>query len=430
MENRIIRRIIILGAITIIGIIGIQTYWVLRTWDIKEQEFSQTVTLVLLNVANELELLTKRNSLPAKGLIIQQTSNTYLVNINNEINADMLEFLLQRELEKGGLHIDFEYSIFDCESNEMVYGRYIDYQKDKNTGNTNDMPKVLDSPANSEFDYYFSVRFPNRSSHLLDDMRLAIFFSLILLLSIIFFIYSIFIILRQKRLSEMQKDFINNMTHEFKTPISTIKISADVFLNHEAVKSDGRLLRYANIVKEQNQRLNNQVEKVLQLAKIERESFMLNPEKVDLHQLLKSIIESMELRIGEKKGQLISNLTAKNPIISADKLHLSNILHNLLDNAIKYCRNQPQIQLSTEEENGHLLLSVTDNGIGIPAEHQQKVFNKFYRVPTGNVHNVKGFGLGLYYIKNVCDAHGWKLTLESEPDIGTTICLKMHHNGL
>ncbi|MEM9823299.1 MAG: HAMP domain-containing sensor histidine kinase [Bacteroidota bacterium] len=429
MENSIIRRIIILGAITIIGIIGIQSYWVMRTWDIKDQEFNQTVKLVLLNVANELERLSKRNSLPAKGLILQQSSNTYLVNINNEINADMLEYLLQRELEKSGLNVDFEYSIFDCESNEMVYGRYIDYQKDDSKGNPGETPQLLESPVDGAFDYYFSVRFPNRNSRILGDMRLVVFFSLILLLSIIFFIYSISVILRQKRLSEMQKDFINNMTHEFKTPISTIKISADVFLNHESVKSDDRLLRYANIVKEQNQRLNNQVEKVLQLAKIERESFMLNREQVDLHQLLRSIIESMELRIGEKKGALSSQLKAKNPIISADKLHLSNILHNLLDNAIKYCRQKPQIHLSTEEEDGNLLLSVSDQGIGIAAEHQQRVFNKFYRVPTGNVHNVKGFGLGLYYIKNVCDAHGWKLSLESEPNIGTTIRLKMHHNG-
>ena len=274
MENNIIRRVVLLGAITIIGIIGIQSYWVVRTWDIKEQDFNQTVKIALLNVAKDLESLSGRNSLPAKGLISQQSSNTYLVNINDEINADMLEYYLQKELEERALNTDFEYGIYDCESKDMVYGRYIDYAKDKNK--QGEAPnKEIELPTNGEFEYYFSVRFPNRTSHILEDMRLAIFFSLILLLSVFFFIYSMFIILRQKRLSEMQKDFINNMTHEFKTPISTIKISADVFLNNPQIQGNDRLHRYAQIIKDQNQRLNNQVEKVLQLAKIERGGFVL-----------------------------------------------------------------------------------------------------------------------------------------------------------
>jgi len=420
--NNIIRRVVVLGAITIIGILGIQTYWVLRTWDIKEQDFNQTVKIALLNVAKDLEALSGRNSLPAKGLISQQSSNTYLVNINDEINADMLEYYLQRELEDRALNTDFEYGIYDCESKDMVYGRYIDYGKDINEDE--EAPnKKIELPTNGEFEYYFSVRFPNRSSHILEDMRLAIFFSMILLLSVFFFMYSMFIILRQKRLSEMQKDFINNMTHEFKTPISTIKISADVFLNNPQIKGNERLHRYAQIIKDQNQRLNNQVEKVLQLAKIERGGFMLNKEEIDLNQLVKGVVDNMDLKIGEFQGELKSNLKANQPIISADVLHLTNIVHNLLDNAIKYSNQQPQIEISTKDEKDHVSLIVADEGIGISKEHQAKLFNKFYRVPTGNVHNVKGFGLGLYYIKNVCDAHSWKLHLESEPEVGTTITL-------
>ncbi len=422
MGNNIIRRVVVLGAITIIGILGIQTYWVLRTWDIKEQDFNQTVKIALLNVAKDLEALSGRNSLPAKGLISQQSSNTYLVNINDEINADMLEYYLQRELEDRALNTDFEYGIYDCESKDMVYGRYIDYGKDINEDE--EAPnKKIELPTNGEFEYYFSVRFPNRSSHILEDMRLAIFFSMILLLSVFFFMYSMFIILRQKRLSEMQKDFINNMTHEFKTPISTIKISADVFLNNPQIKGNERLHRYAQIIKDQNQRLNNQVEKVLQLAKIERGGFMLNKEEIDLNQLVKGVVDNMDLKIGEFQGELKSNLKANQPIISADVLHLTNIVHNLLDNAIKYSNQQPQIEISTKDEKDHVSLIVADEGIGISKEHQAKLFNKFYRVPTGNVHNVKGFGLGLYYIKNVCDAHSWKLHLESEPEVGTTITL-------
>jgi len=420
MENNIIRRVVILGAITIIGILGIQGYWVMRTWDIQQQEFSQTVKIALLSVAKELETLNGRNSLPIKGLISQESSNTYIVNINDEINAITLEFYLQKELEARAVNADFEYGIFDCESREMVYGRRINYSEDKEL-NTQTNPL----PTNGNFDYYFSVRFPNQKGYLLEDMRLAIFFSIILFLSILFFIYSMFIIMRQKRLSEMQKDFINNMTHEFKTPISTIKISADVFLKNDLIQNDQRLSRYAQIIKDQNQRLNMQVEKVLQLAKIERDGFSLKKEVVNVHELLEEVIASAQVRLGEVSGQLVTKLRATQPNIRADRLHLNNILYNLIDNAIKYSYQNPEVQLATRNEGGQLIVSIKDNGIGINKENQQRVFDKFYRVPTGDVHNVKGFGLGLFYVKNICDAHEWELQLDSEVGKGTEIEMRI-----
>ncbi len=416
MENNIIRRVIILGAITIIGILGIQGYWVMRTWDIQQQEFSQTVKIALLSVAKELETLNGRNSLPIKGLISQESSNTYLVNINDEINANTLEFYLQKELEARAVNADFEYGIFDCESREMVYGRRINYSEDKEL-NTQTNPL----PTNGDFDYYFSVRFPNQKGYLLEDMRLAIFFSIILFFSILFFIYSMFIIMRQKRLSEMQKDFINNMTHEFKTPISTIKISADVFLKNNLIQSDQRLTRYAQIIKDQNQRLNMQVEKVLQLAKIERDGFSLKKEAVNVHELLSEITASAQARLGEVNGKLITEFTATQPNIKADRLHLNNILYNLIDNAIKYSYEDPEVKLTTRNKGKELIISVQDNGIGISKENQLRVFDKFYRVPTGDIHNVKGFGLGLFYVKNICDAHEWELELDSQSGEGTRI---------
>ena len=416
MENNIIRRVIILGAITIIGILGIQGYWVMRTWDIQQQEFSQTVKIALLSVAKELETLNGRNSLPIKGLISQESSNTYLVNINDEINANTLEFYLQKELEARAVNADFEYGIFDCESREMVYGRRINYSEDKEL-NTQTNPL----PTNGDFDYYFSVRFPNQKGYLLEDMRLAIFFSIILFFSILFFIYSMFIIMRQKRLSEMQKDFINNMTHEFKTPISTIKISADVFLKNDLIQNDQRLTRYAQIIKDQNQRLNMQVEKVLQLAKIERDGFSLKKEAVNVHELLSEIIASAQVRLGEVNGKLITEFTATQPNITADRLHLNNILYNLIDNAIKYSYVDPEVKLTTRNKGKQLIISIQDNGIGINKENQLRIFDKFYRVPTGDIHNVKGFGLGLFYVKNICDAHEWHLELNSEPGKGTKI---------
>jgi two-component system phosphate regulon sensor histidine kinase PhoR len=270
------------------------------------------------------------------------------------------------------------------------------------------------------------VRFPNRVSQILSNMRLTIIFSSILLVTILFFLYSMFIIMQQKRLSEMQKDFINNMTHEFKTPISTIKISSDVFLKSPEIANNERLSKYAKIIQEQNTRLNNQVEKVLQLARIEKDNFKLNKEEVELHTLLHSILESIRLQVEKSGGCITEELLASNPTITADKLHLTNIIHNLLDNAIKYCQEKPTVSLTTSDTpDGRLKLTVQDQGIGIEKDNLGKLFDKFYRVPTGNVHNVKGFGLGLFYTKNICDAHGWKISIESEPERGTAVSIIM-----
>lgn len=408
-----------MGAIAIISIIAIQSYWVLKTWDLKEQEFHQSVNIALRKVAENLSELNE-SVLPLKNLITRLSSNYYVVNMEDVIDAGQLEFFLQKEFEALAMNIDFEYAIFDCSSDEMVYGNYCTYSVDPK-----DNIELGKLPKYDQFTYYFGVKFPTRSSYLFGEMQLSILFTTMLFITILFFAYAIFVILRQRRLSEMQKDFINNMTHEFKTPISTIKISADVFLNNKAIQKDDRLMRYANIIKEQNQRLNNQVEKVLQLAKIERDSFKLNKEKVDLHELLVSTLQSVELKVAEKEGILRNNLKARNPIIEADKLHLSNIIYNLLDNAVKYCKEKPEIIVETSDIGNKVILRVVDKGIGIVKEDQSRVFDKFYRIPTGNVHNVKGFGLGLFYVKKICDAHDWKINLESEPDKGTSISILM-----
>ncbi len=418
MKSTTIQRVVILGTFAIIGIISAQAYWVLRTWDLKEKQFQQTVTIALQNVAGDLARLNG-SSLPNSSLINQISSDYFVVNINDTVNVNNLDFYLKKELEAVAMAEDFEYGVYDCHSNKMIYGTYIGYSK----GTAAVQNPTKDLPIYSEFNYYFGVRFPKRSSYLLNSMGLTITFSVILFIAVLFFLYSIFIILKQKRLSEMQKDFINNMTHEFKTPISTIKIASEVFIGNPMIQSDRRLSQYANIIREQNLRLNNQVEKVLQLAKIERDSFELNLEEVNLHELLTEVTESIELKIADMDGKFALSLTAQQFIIRADRLHLSNILHNLLDNAMKYCNGAPDIVVSTENKLNRLCLTIEDKGIGIKKEYHSKIFEKFFRVPTGNVHNVKGFGLGLFYVKNICDAHQWKVDLRSEENIGT--CLKI-----
>jgi two-component system, OmpR family, phosphate regulon sensor histidine kinase PhoR len=414
MDTNTIKKVVFLGAIAIMGIIAIQTYWVASTWNLNEEEFEQKVHLVLLNVAKSI-VQGRGGTLP-KDVIKKQASNYYIVNLENEIDANELEFHLRNEFQELGMAVNFEYAIHDCSSNEMVYGKYISYTDEK----LKDL-KLGELPKYKDLTYYFGVKFPDRSSYLLGKMQMSVFFSIILLFTGFFFMYAVYVILKQQRLSEMQKDFINNMTHEFKTPISTIKISADTFLNHPIIQKDQRLNRYAQIMKEQNERLNDQVEKVLQLAKIERENFKLQKEDILLYELLQPILDSSQVVVAEHHGQLKTALEVPEPTVFADKLHLTNIVHNLLDNAIKYCKGTPDILVKTERIKGHLCLSVIDKGIGIQKEYQQKVLTKFFRVPTGNVHNVKGFGLGLYYVKNVCDAHGWKMDIISSLNEGTEV---------
>lgn len=425
MTSAIIRRVIVLGAISILSLLTVQTYWVLRSWNLQEQEFDRKVRQALLDTARDLArvgLFVLKDA----NLIEQPSSNYYVININNQFDAATLEFYLQKAFENQGMREDFQYGIFDCSSNQMVSGRMIKYTKPSSAGSQGvSLDAPLPTHYDSDFIYYFGVRFPNKSANLLSNMWIVVVFTVLMLITVAFFIYAMFVILRQKQLSELQRDFINNMTHEFKTPISTINISTDVFLQNDTIKSDARLSRYSGIIKEQTMRLNTQVEKVLQLAKIERDTIELNFEDIDLAELLRSISPSMELKIGERNGTLHLNLDAANTHIRADRLHLTNILHNLVDNGVKYSKGAPEITIGLKNDDKYLLLSVQDNGIGIAKEHQKHVFNKFYRVPTGNVHNVKGFGLGLFYVKTICKLHSWKLNLQSEPNKGTTIQIQM-----
>ncbi len=419
MTNRLIRRVIILGAFAILLVIIVQTYWIRQLWDVNERDFDRAVNLALFNVAKDVSVVS-RSALPAQNLINRLSSNYYVVNVNTQIDATNLDFYLRKNIESVHLNEDFYYGIYDCHNDQMVYGNYISFNGEKDTSA---IAKEL--PKYDKFTYYFGVSFPKRTNYLLSSMRFSIIFSVILLVTIFFFIYSLLIILRQKRLSELQKDFINNMTHEFKTPISTIKLSADVFANHPFIQSDVRLVKYANIIKEQNNRLNTQVEKVLQITKIDNKMLKLHLETIDLHELLNSVLSTVLVKIEGMDGVLDIQEHARRPIVKADTLHLTNILHNLLDNAMKYCKQAPEITVITEETGNFVSLTVADKGIGVEKEYHKQVFERFYRVPTGDVHNVKGFGLGLYYVKNICKAHNWNIVFDSEPGVGTSIKITM-----
>ncbi len=213
------------------------------------------------------------------------------------------------------------------------------------------------------------------------------------------------------------------MTHEFKTPISTIAVASETISQPAIINTPERLFTYSGIIHEEAARLNRQVERVLQTAKAERREFRLNKEKVDLHELINAIVESFNVNTKNNKDEIKLNLGATDYTIMADKHHLTNVIFNLLDNAVKYSGESPVVTIETMNEGNKILLSVSDEGIGIKKEYMEKIFEKFFRVPSGNIHNVKGFGLGLSYVKSIARSHRWRIKVKSEPGKGSTFTL-------
>jgi len=411
MRHKQVRSVVLLGAISIIGIIAVQLYFLIQAWDIREKQFHQTVMIGLKNVAEKICTINQ-TALPSGNPVKQITSNYFVVDVNSVIDANILEFYLKTEFAKLNLHTDYEYAIYDCHTDKMVYGNYISV-----SGSGKPATLSFSLPKYDRYIYYFGVRFPALRNTLAGDMAIWFFFSAILLFSIIFFVYALFVILRQKRWSELQKDFINTMTHEFKTPLSSINISADVIAQPNIVNDPERLLTYASVIKQENNRMIRQVEKVLQVAKIEKQGIELKKETLNLNNLVETVAETFRANAGEGV-QIETSLDPGLVHLEADVLHMTNVLFNLLDNAVKYSGEKSHIMLITANEHKQVTMTVRDNGPGIPPKYQKHVFEKFFRVPSGNIHDVKGFGLGLYYVKTVCRAHGWKIRLQSEPGHG------------
>jgi two-component system phosphate regulon sensor histidine kinase PhoR len=418
MRQKQIRFVVLLGAFAIIGIISIQVYFLQNAWNIKEKQFVQSVMIGLRNVAEQMSKYNQ-TTLPRTNPIRQLSSNYFVVDINGVIDANILEFYLKTEFDKLNLQTDFEYAIYNCQTDKMEYGNYL-----TQSGKTRQNILSANLPKYDQYTYYFGVNFPLLRNTITGDMTIWFFFMGLLLVAIIFFVYAIFVILQQKRLSEMQKDFINNMTHEFKTPISSINISADVIMDPGIINDPERLFTYGSVIKQENNRLNQQVDKVLQIARIESQSFHLNKTPVDLNALILQVVENCK---ANSKRDLVVNTSLADSvgIIEADVLHLTNIFHNLLDNASKYSGNEPVITIETSRDDKFVSIRISDNGPGISAEFQHRVFQKFYRVPTGNLHDVKGFGLGLYYVKTICDAHQWAIGLMSEAGDGAAFVIKI-----
>ncbi len=439
MSRRLIGILIILALISVAGIISTQIYWLDKAFRVqrtqidlrKEQEaaeakqFNDRVTIALTNVADEI--LTINND-PAElfQAVKQIRPNYFTVAINDTVHPYLLESLLKNEFERRNILENFEYGVYDCFTDSIVFGDYIALGEDTSKSATSEVPQIKWDKDG----HYFGVFFPDRIPYEINEASAGIstwvFSAIISLIVFAFFAYAIYIILRQKRLSEMKTDFINNMTHELKTPISSISLSSEVLLNPKINEQPQRLKQYAELIFNEVKRLKLQVDKVLQLATLEKEKVDLKKSEIDIHEVLSVATKTFETTNQNLKVKL--ELEAVNSVIKGDQVHISNIVFNLIDNAIKYSEDKPEIKIVTTSNRELIRTEIHDKGIGIPKKSLPYVFDKFYRVPKGNIHDVKGFGLGLHYVKQMLELHGGKIKVTSVEGEGSVFSFTLPLN--
>lgn len=340
------------------------------------------------------------------------------VPLRSRVNPDMLNKLIRAELDNRNIKLDYSFWVKSVAHNSVLFHK---------TALQSDPPLAANTYQTTLFSQdvirdpgMLYVNFPDKESLIFSNLGVTMASSAGLLLVLIsIFSYTLYAILRQKKISEMKTDFINNMTHEFKTPVSTIMIASEALRDPDILADKNRVSKLAGIIYDENVRLGNHIERVLSIARLEKRELHLDIEPVDMNVLIAAVVDSMELQLRKREATVIQELLALNAVVMGDELHLSNVIYNLLDNANKYSEDKPHIRLSTRNSGNQLILEVADQGIGISREHSKRVFDQFYRVPTGNLHDVKGFGLGLNYVMDIVTQLKGTIGVKSEKDKGT-----------
>lgn len=417
MKGKALKYIILLATVSIIGVFMIQFAFIRYSYKLTETQFTESASVALKEVAWQIMLATGTTSnfdniTPVEVL----SENTYLINVGAAIDDDLLKNNLLEQLKKHDIYYSFEFAIFNPDIDQMEPGTLI-------TAKEVEKPSDFAFPTNENYTNYFVIHFPDQSAYFNSRLSIWYFLTGLLALVLFFFGYTLSVIIRQRQLSEVQKNFINNLTHELKTPISSIALSASVINDEKILNNPKRLFEYARIIQDQNERLSKNVEKVLNLATIEKNRIHLKKEEIDLLSFLEATCNSFRQTDSGQKAQVEIDFEGLTPLVHADKFHFSNLLTNILENAVKYSEQKPLIHISLIQTSRRLLLSFSDNGIGIAREHRKKIFKKFYRIPTGNVHNVKGFGLGLDYVYKIVKAHDWKIKVDQNPNGGSIFTL-------
>jgi two-component system, OmpR family, phosphate regulon sensor histidine kinase PhoR len=342
--------------------------------------------------------------------------------IEDRINKTLLDSILNKEFMNAGIQTRYEYAV------RNNFGDYVIHSSNFVENPLIFMRQLFPNDVFRKQNF-LAVYFPEQRSYVFQSLGFMVFSSsLLTLIILITFSLTIYIILRQKKLSQIKTDFVNNMTHELKTPISTISLASQMLKDKTIPIENKNVDHISGIISNESQRLGFQVEKVLQMATFDKGKIDLNLQLLDVHSLISSIASNFTLQISKRNGTLVTDLSAKNSHVMVDEVHFTNVLFNLLDNALKYSPDSPYVSISTRDTKKGIVISIEDKGMGISRENQKRIFEQFYRVPTGNVHNVKGFGLGLSYVKKVLDKHQAFITVHSELKKGTRFEITLLNN--
>jgi two-component system, OmpR family, phosphate regulon sensor histidine kinase PhoR len=421
VSSRTIRIIVILVTLTLAALVWLQIYWVRRSYMLTDEQFNNRVNLALNSVANQINLYNK-DTLNIIDPVQQVSGNYFMVNVAGTADPDHLQNLLLIEFNNYNISLDFQFAVYDCFLDSVQWRSYsMRTRQSLETVEQVNFPKVKMAPDSHKFAVYF----PSKNIYIARQLGVMIYSSIGILIVIGFFVYIVFVIFKQKKLSEMKTDFINNMTHEFKTPIATIQVSSDALLRKTNSNNPEKVNTYATIIKDETNRLKGQVEQILKIALMDNPKNKIKREQFDFNKMIGDITENMMVRIENAKCRLDIHLDAKNATIEGDRDHFINVMYNLVDNALKYSRENPYLRIRTFNKKSKLVVEIEDHGIGIPKDAQKHIFEKFFRVPTGNVHNVKGFGLGLSYVKKIVESHHGKISLHSTPGKGTTFTIQL-----
>lgn len=400
MKSKYLRSIIICGSFLLICLFSVQVYWFNRAFDVAEKQFDHTVQVALKKVADSVAEDTEIKKL---------SSNFFLATTESELNSEEIDKLVKNEFELRNLTLNYELGIYNADDDTLVYGNYVAATRQK-------LLKTEDRYVEAGGAKNLAIYFPGKRSYLAAEMKIWIFSTAILLLMFAFFAYAIVTLLRERKFSELKNDFINNMTHEFRTPVTNIGIAAEIL--KKKTQEDTHL--YVDILMKENEKLRQKIDQVLLGASVDQ---LRRPalSQLNLHQLISNCAEAFHFKLQQRNGDIQLEFTATNPEILGDRELLTQAIANLIDNAEKYSPQNPSIVVRTQDTSRGVEIQVIDKGIGIESWMTKKVFDKFFRVPSGDVHNVKGFGLGLNFVKQVIHSHKGQVNLWSELNHGTEV---------
>jgi len=400
MKSRHLRKIIVLGTVLLICLFCVQVYWFNRAFDVVEKQFDHSVQIALKKVADSVTHDTEIKKL---------SSNFFFATTESVLDGKKIDSLIKKEFLLRSLDVDYELGIYDADDDTLVYGNYV--AATRQTASIDDGNLIPSGMVKN-----FAVYFPRKKSYLAAELDIWIFSTSVLLLMSGFFAYAIASLLRERKFSELKNDFINNMTHEFKTPVTNLGIAAEILKKKTTEENH----HYLDILVKENEKLKIKIDQVLLGASVDQ---LKRPslEQLDLHQLILDCAETFQFKIQQRNGAIELQFNASDPTILGDRELLSQAISNLIDNAEKYSVQNPKIIVRTQDLGHEVEIHIIDSGIGISSNMKRKVFEKFFRVPSSDVHNVKGFGLGLSFVKQVVRSHRGYIGLFSEPHHGTEV---------